>query len=100
MGLVGKTVCANIHLLCSNNSATLIATMMFLLTSVLLCVVQLSTQLPTYVVEIPNGNSLPDPCTPPSLPATNGSGHWDLGGGGVNNQFGLDFADAGHTWTA
>jgi len=75
---------------------------MFLLlhTVLLLSLVTLSTPLPIYIAEIPNGNALPDPCSPPNLPATNGSGHCNLGGGGANNQFGLDFAAAGHTWTA
>jgi len=51
-----------------------------------------------YIAEIPNGNSLPDPCAPQGAPR-NGSGHWNLSGGGDRNPFGIDFAAANHQWT-
>ena len=72
--------------------------MQLLLASVLLSVVSLSTQHGIYVVEIPNGNALPNPCTPHALPGTNGSGHWNLGGGGARNPFGEVSLSASVTW--
>jgi len=49
-----------------------------------------------YQLEIPNGNSVPDPSTSGTW---NGVGHLNAQGGGPRNVFGLDFAANGHTWT-
>ncbi|KAG7388369.1 hypothetical protein PHYBOEH_007879 [Phytophthora boehmeriae] len=45
---------------------------------------------PTYVARIPNGANVPDVAA---------LGHVDPAGGGANNDFGLDFASAGESWT-
>ncbi|KAG7379884.1 hypothetical protein PHYPSEUDO_008042 [Phytophthora pseudosyringae] len=45
---------------------------------------------PTYVVLLPNGDN---------VPGVAALGHVNPAGGGVNNDFGLDFASAGKSWT-
>ncbi|XP_033732461.1 tyramine beta-hydroxylase-like isoform X2 [Pecten maximus] len=47
--------------------------------------------------EIPNGKSVPHPCKDNHM--WKGVGHLNQLGGGVNNQFGSDFENAGKKWT-
>ncbi|RUS91460.1 hypothetical protein EGW08_000784 [Elysia chlorotica] len=50
----------------------------------------------TFQNQIPNGNQVPHPCKANFM--WPGVGHENRLGGGVNNQFGLDFKDAGYWW--
>jgi len=50
-----------------------------------------------YADKIPNGATVPNPGPQGGVWA--GVGHLNAGGGGENNQFGLDFAANGHEWT-
>ncbi|KAG3109963.1 hypothetical protein PI124_g15337 [Phytophthora idaei] len=45
---------------------------------------------PTYVALLPNGDN---------VPGVAALGHVNPAGGGANNDFGLDFASAGKSWT-
>ncbi|CAL1534139.1 unnamed protein product [Lymnaea stagnalis] len=49
-----------------------------------------------YQGAIPNGDIVPDPCRIGDWP---GVGHFSSNGAGPRNEFGLDFAAAGHVWT-
>ncbi|KAK3782593.1 hypothetical protein RRG08_038373 [Elysia crispata] len=51
----------------------------------------------TFKAEIPNGNKVPHPCKANFM--WPGVGHQNRFGGGVNNQFGLDFKKAGYWWS-
>ncbi|XP_050408479.1 uncharacterized protein LOC130010327 [Patella vulgata] len=50
-----------------------------------------------YQERIPNGGNVPHSCKPNYL--WKGVGHLNQAGGGDRNQFGKDFAQAGHQWT-
>ncbi|KAH9525212.1 hypothetical protein Btru_000663 [Bulinus truncatus] len=49
-----------------------------------------------YQTAIPNGDIVPNPCLIGLWP---GVGHYLSTGSGALNEFGMDFAAAGHTWT-
>merc|ERR1711874_410874 len=68
---------------------------MKLLVALSVCVGVASAYI-TYQDLIPNGASVPDPCT---NGIWNGVGHIISFGTGARNQFGKDFANAGHDWT-
>ncbi|XP_012937462.1 temptin-like [Aplysia californica] len=57
--------------------------------------VLVSDAYPPYLLVVPNGLFVRDQCGSIVV----GLGHIDPLGGGLNNQFGLDFAAAGHAWT-
>ncbi|KAI8791552.1 temptin [Biomphalaria glabrata] len=66
----------------------------------LLCLATLVTvglTHPTYQNAIPNGHHTHNPC---GGQAWHGVGHLLSAGSGPLNPFGVDFAAAGHTWTA
>ena len=52
---------------------------------------------PYFRDRIPNGRNVPNPYIPGSV--WSGVGHFNVGGGGPRNPFGLDFAAEGFTWT-
>ncbi|BFZ19031.1 hypothetical protein BsWGS_22070 [Bradybaena similaris] len=64
-----------------------------LLVSIIYCV----SSYPHFRTLIPNGLSVPNPCKPGQT--WNGVGHFRTYGFGHRNPFGLDFFDAGRTWT-
>ncbi|XP_055889779.1 temptin-like [Biomphalaria glabrata] len=51
---------------------------------------------PRYTTLIPNGDIVPNPCL---IGLWQGVGHYNSSGGGATNEFGLDFAAAGHVWS-
>ncbi|KAH9504986.1 hypothetical protein Btru_061338 [Bulinus truncatus] len=63
----------------------------------LAAVLQTVTGFPSFRALIPNGDSVPDPCTPGSL--WQAVGHYDPVGWGDFNPFGNDFESAGFQWT-
>ncbi|KAK7506928.1 hypothetical protein BaRGS_00001779, partial [Batillaria attramentaria] len=64
----------------------------------LLCLVPAARTYRHYADQIPNGARVPVPCKNNVL--WHGVGHLNVEGGGERNVFGLDFAAAGHKWTA
>ncbi|XP_059153369.1 temptin-like [Physella acuta] len=64
--------------------------------AILLATLSLSSAFLQYQNAIPNGHLVPHPCL---IGYWAGVGHFLADGSGPRNEFGLDFAAAGHTWT-
>ncbi|CAL1534138.1 unnamed protein product [Lymnaea stagnalis] len=62
----------------------------------LIAVLTLVAAFPRYQSDIPNGDRVPHPCR---IGLWIGVGHFNANGTGPRNEFGLDFAAAGHVWT-
>ncbi|XP_059153360.1 temptin-like [Physella acuta] len=62
----------------------------------LACSLAAVTAFQAYQAYIPNGDQVPNVCAIGTWP---GVGHIASLGAGVLNDFGRDFADAGHVWT-
>ena len=52
-----------------------------------------------FVSKIPNGDKISNPCSNDPLDYWFGVGHQSSGGADARNQFGVDFANAGYSWT-
>ncbi|XP_012940561.1 temptin-like isoform X2 [Aplysia californica] len=63
------------------------------LAAAMLCT--LTSALPEFIDEIPNGMRVPNPCGSSNVPFFT-VGHQDMSGGGALNAFGQDFLDAGN----
>ncbi|XP_059153374.1 temptin-like [Physella acuta] len=63
---------------------------------VFLACLSLATAFIRYQDAIPNGDLVPHPCLIGYWP---GVGHYLAEGSGARNEFGTDFAAAGHVWT-
>ena len=69
-----------------------------LLSILLICVaIQRAQTFNFFRDRIPNGHNVQHPCKPNTV--WNGVGHLSQQGGGPRNAFGLDFFEAGKTWT-